>query len=104
MPTRVSRSCRKWRFGRHLPKSYGCWAWASMTRIRSLQREKIEMQDLNTLKVRARAGDLRALQELRDRGFFSGAASDGQRSAADRRRAPLSYHQERLWFIDRFET
>jgi len=63
------------------------------------------MHDLETLKARARAGDLRALQELRDRGFFSGkAAPNAQRSATDRQRAPLSYHQDRLWFIDRFET
>ena len=63
------------------------------------------MEDLETLRNRVRNGDLQALQELRDRGFFSRkAASDVQDSTIDRLRAPLSYHQERLWFIDRFET
>jgi amino acid adenylation domain-containing protein len=60
------------------------------------------MEDLQTLRDRARAGDLQALQELRDRGFFGKKAA--QESTTDRRRAPLSYHQDRLWFIDRFET
>jgi amino acid adenylation domain-containing protein len=58
--------------------------------------------DLETLRNRARGGDLKALQELRDRGFFSKKAA--QESTNDRQRAPLSYHQDRLWFIDRFET
>jgi amino acid adenylation domain-containing protein len=60
------------------------------------------MEDLETLRNRARSGDLQALQELRDRGFFSKKAA--QQSTIDRQRTPLSYHQERLWFIDRFET
>jgi len=60
------------------------------------------MEDLETLRTRARGGDLQALQELRDRGFFSTKAA--QESTTDRQRAPLSYHQDRLWFIDRFET
>jgi amino acid adenylation domain-containing protein len=63
------------------------------------------MQDLDALKARVLAGDLEALQELRRRGFFGDSkAAEAQGSATDDQRAPLSYHQERLWFIDRFET
>jgi len=60
------------------------------------------MEDLETLRDRARGGDLQALQELRDRGFFSRKQAQGP--TIDRQRTLLSYHQERLWFIDRFET
>ena len=49
---------------------------------------------IEELKQRARAGDLQALQELRERGFF-GAAAAPARSYA------LSAAQRRMWILDR---
>jgi amino acid adenylation domain-containing protein len=52
------------------------------------------MSDLDELKRRARAGDLAALQALRDRGFF-----DGRKNAAAA--YPASHGQRRLWVLQR---
>ena len=49
------------------------------------------MEDLESLKRRVRDGDLQALQELRDRGYFSrNTASESKSVATGPVRAPLS--------------
>jgi amino acid adenylation domain-containing protein len=52
-----------------------------------------EVTTLDELKHRARSGDVQALQELRDRGFFRG---NKPRPEGD----PVSHAQRRLWIVD----
>jgi amino acid adenylation domain-containing protein len=50
------------------------------------------MNSFEELKTRAKAGDLHALQQLRDQGFFQAStAADGY---------PVSHAQRRLWIVD----
>src|SRR5690349_3774856 len=50
------------------------------------------MTTMEVLRQRAKAGDLQALQELRDRGFFSDRVA--------REGYPVSHAQRRLWVVD----
>jgi amino acid adenylation domain-containing protein len=52
------------------------------------------VDSVDELKRRARAGDLHALQELRDRGLFGGGVE------APRRGWPVSHTQRRLWLVE----
>ncbi len=52
--------------------------------------------DIKTLKKRALAGDLSALEELRNLGLLSGKKSGYSM-------APASYSQRRLWFIEQMD-
>ena len=54
------------------------------------------MAELEELKGRARSGDKKALQELRNRGFF-------QKKRAAREGYVLSHAQKRLWILDQME-
>jgi len=61
-------------------------------------------EQLDLLKRRAKEGDLEALQALRDIGFFEKVWTGKESLSGTTRKIPLSPHQERLWFIDLFET